>query len=429
MTDAGNVALGEPRARAATLAYGFAHYGKSLFWYAGELLFAFFLTEIAGLPANHMGLVLAVGFLASAGLDIVVGSGLSSRLERSQAGRCQLIGALMATSALYWAPRGFQFPLALAANVVFRSAYALYDVPQNALLSLATTSARGRSNLAGLRHVFSGLASLTVAASIAPLMVSTSADARAVRFCLGAATLSVVAVGSAALLTRALRGGSAPAPAKPRPSGERVGRKALTLIGLMFVVSFGAPVFTRLEPYYAQFVIGDAALGAAILIAVALGLIVGQPAWICACRRLSRADALIAAAIALALAGGVFALASGRGAWPNLFAALLCGAAGGGLGMTLWAAFGDAVANGGGRQAFSFALFTASSKLSLAVSAGMIGWFFARIDYRGPESGALTSVITFAMVMVGAVTAGSALLMRRAILRRSDVSTRWQAHD
>ena len=59
--------------------YGLGHYGKGLFWHSSELLFAFFLTEQAGLPPVWMGTVLIAGILSSAGIDLLVGRALRRR--------------------------------------------------------------------------------------------------------------------------------------------------------------------------------------------------------------------------------------------------------------------------------------------------------------------------------------------------------------
>jgi hypothetical protein len=74
-------------------AYAGAHFGKSLFWYASESLFAFFLTEIAHLASRTAGWVLAASFLLSGALDVGIGSALGDRLATaSAAGRLQLFG-------------------------------------------------------------------------------------------------------------------------------------------------------------------------------------------------------------------------------------------------------------------------------------------------------------------------------------------------
>jgi Na+/melibiose symporter-like transporter len=180
--------LGVRGAWTATLLYGCAHYGKSLFWYASEFLFAFFLTEVGAISADRMGLVLAAGLFVSAGIDIGVGSQLSRLLPNAaSAGRLQLAGAAASAASMllmfacYWLPDDVRLLAVLAMSLMFRIAYALYDIPQNSLLSLATDSERARTNVASMRYVFSGLAALTVAACLTPLLQAGGLADQAVR--------------------------------------------------------------------------------------------------------------------------------------------------------------------------------------------------------------------------------------------------------
>lgn len=130
------------------MVYGLAHLGKSLFWYSSEILFAYFLTEYVGLSASEMGIVLAAGFLVSALIDIAVGVGLQRRLANARAAsRVQFVGALICTVALALVflgalmPQEARFVYAIAAGIAFRFAFAAYDIPQNALMTLATSAA------------------------------------------------------------------------------------------------------------------------------------------------------------------------------------------------------------------------------------------------------------------------------------------------
>ncbi|WP_336973962.1 MFS transporter [Sphingobium aromaticiconvertens] len=87
---------------------------------------------------------------------------------------------------------------------LFRIAYALYDIPQNATLGLATRNARERARLAALRLSCSGMASIAVATALAWLVSGGSQNGSG-RFALVTLGMSVVAIGSAWYLTR-LRG-------------------------------------------------------------------------------------------------------------------------------------------------------------------------------------------------------------------------------
>ena len=395
------------------LTYGFAHFGKSLFWTVGELLLAFFLTEVAAIAPHRMGLILAAGFVASAGADLLVGFILRGRITSPKAAaRLQLIGAmvssaaLLATFASYWTAAPARADVALIAGLAFRVSYALYDVPQNALVSLAAADGRGRTRLVATRYVFTGLAGLTVA-GLTPLLLDGAAGAKALRFCGLTAVFSLIAIASAAGLDRALgSGGTVHAPA-PFRAPRRSGGLALgLLLGVMFIQSLAAPVFSKIEPYYAAYVLHAPLLGGTVLVGVALGTSLSQPAWTHLCRGLSRQATLAATAGAVALAAALFLVVKPAGGVAAPACGLVFGAACGGLGMATWAAFGDLVAEQGrGREAMSFALFTASSKLALALGALWIGAFLSGFDYRGGEERMLVVVMAAPAVVAGGVIA------------------------
>ncbi|MDE8650705.1 MFS transporter [Novosphingobium album (ex Liu et al. 2023)] len=411
---------------AATAIYGGAHYGKSLFWYVSELLFAFFLTEVAAIPANQMGLILALGLLVSAALNIAVGSRLSHLLPTAaNAGRLQFLGAVASAVSMtmifacHWLPGEVRLGGAFAASLAFRLSYALYDIPQNSLLSLATHGERARTNVAAIRYVFSGLAALTIAATLAPLLGSGAAADRAVLFCKIGAGLSVVAIASAWLLARAIRGATDPSLPDADTRGGYLPIDIRLLIGLMFVVTLAAPTFSKVEPYFAAFVLRDPLLGSGVAMAVAVGMTVAQPFWGMLAQRCSRAVLIVITAAAIVLAAVLFSFVAGIGGGAVLAGALAFGAAGGGIGIAIWASFADAVArHARGKEAWCYALFGASSKLSLAISGLALGLMLSRIDYRGDDSEMLVSLMVVPPVLAGTVCAVAALGWRLIAGRR-----------
>lgn len=406
-----------------TLVYGLAHYGKSLFWSVGEMLFAFFLTEVGGLPPAAMGAVLGLGLVASALADLVAGWLLRHVLaDVRSAARLQLVGAagsslaLAAVFASVWAPASARVAFALAVCLAFRLAYALYDLPQNTLVTLATSDAAGRTRVVATRYVFTGLAGLTVASVTVPLLMSGAAAERPLRYVGLAGVLSVVAIGSAVALSWVLRGTETPSqPAQSQAwSPWRVlGPTSGLLVALMFVESLAGPIFSRLEPYYAAYVLRDPLLSGGVLIAVSLGGAGSQPLWAWLSRGLDRASMVGVTAVALVLSAGLFLLLSPLGgAWP-LACGLLFGAANSGLGLSMWSAFGDAVAREArGGEGLAYACFTASSKLALALGVWGLGLVLSRLDYRGAESDGLVLLMSAPPVLAGLTCAATAVLWR-----------------
>lgn len=399
--------LGRADGWGATILYGLAHLGKSLFWYASEILFAFYLTEQVGLRATQMGVVLGLGLIVSAVIDLVIATRFRRTLSDAAAtGRLQFAGSVLCAVAFlgvflgFWIPSNISFAYALAAGLAFRVAFALFDLPQNALMALATRDSAGRDRVASTRIWFSGVAILIVALAVGPLVADPESSAGAMRYLILAVLVGVPAVSGSAALAHVV---SRPHPSASQTSSTRVEATALPrpsavfwlLLILMVVTSLATPIFSKLEPYFAGFVIRSPLWGGVIISAVALGIVVGQPAWALLCRHYSRARIMIGAA-------GV-QIVSLMWFWfwpvdqPGGFAgaAFVFGLGNGGVGMALWGAFSETVARTAkGHEGLSYAAFTATAKVTLGVGGLGLGAALALIDYRGSENTTLVTLMT-----------------------------------
>ena len=398
------------------LAYGFAHFGKSLFWYSSELLFAYFLTELAGLTPTEMGVVLATGFLASAFIDILAGIGLKRRLTTARsAGDTQLAGAILSSIALLlvfvssWLPDHIQFVYSLLAGLAFRIGFAFYDIPQNALMALAPTSSASRMRFAATRILFSGLATLVIAATVG-LLVAAQAERRGSYFLLTIASLfAVMAISGAWHFARLLRGvwpGSDTvslsrwtAPSKLPPFQ----RDFWLLLCLMFVTSCFTPVFSKVEPYFVAYVLRSPLWGGSVIMSMAMGILLGQPFWLSASGRASPERVMFWAALLQLIGLLAFWLSSSSHPVALTLSAFVFGLGNGGVGMMLWGSFSGTVARMGSRYAaISYGVFTAVSKVANAGGILLLGFVLARIDFR--QSDALQMVVLMTAVpAVGAI--------------------------
>ncbi len=397
-----------------TLVYGGAHFGKSLFWYSSELLFAFFLTEISGLQPAEMGVVLVAGFLVSAGIDIAVGTALQRWLGNARlASRVQVLGAVASAAALAavflvaFAPPAWRFGLALVCGLAFRLAFATYDIPQNALMSLATSDRDTRARVASTRIWFSGAATLVVAGAIGPMV--TQASRAAIPAFLLALSLgfAVIAVSGAALLAHRLSGAHLAAPsAGPAPPARwQPSAQVWLLIAVSVITTLFTPTFAKLEPYFAAYSLQSAWWGGAIIIAMAAGIVAGQPLW--ARLALSRPSSVVMASAALVQIVSLAAFWILGLAAPAALA--LCafgfGVGNGGVGTIQWHAFSDIVARQAPRHTgLAFGAFVATGKLGFAAGAAMIATALQMASFRDSESKLL---ITF----MAAVPAAGALLL------------------
>ena len=423
--------LGQAQKWRPTLAYGCAHFGKSLFWYSSEILFAFFLTEIAGLQAAQMGTVLAAGFLVSAAIDIVVGIKLQRWLTSpALTGRAQLVGAaasstlLLAVFAGAWVQPEMRYGYALLAGIGFRFAFALYDIPQNVLMALATTDSVSRVRLASTRIWFSGAATLVVAGAVGPI-VAAGNNSVTILMTL-AASFSVVAVLTAAILVIVL---SQPAEdratvAMPRKSW-RPEPEFWLLICASLITTIFTPAFAKLEPYFAIYVVDSAWWGGLVIILMAIGILIGQPFWLHLCARGTTAHVMMFAAVLQIVALVAFWTTGPYLPLAASFAAFVFGLGNGGVGMAQWAALSETVARGDpARAGVAYGMFLASNKIGLAAGGLLIAAMLDGASLRDAGDASLTTLMAF-IPAIGAVllvlNAAAFLAVRRPALSRKSV--------
>ncbi|WP_099185610.1 MFS transporter [Sphingobium fuliginis] len=412
--------------RSLTMAYASAHFGKSIFWYGSESLFAFLLTEVAQLGPSAVGWVLCGSFLLSAMLDVVVGVLLKRRLSSAvSAAHLQFMGALATSAALMFlfavpAMRP-EAPLTLSAVAIllFRIAYAFIDIPQNAMLSSAVGTVADRAYLAAARLAGSGLAALTVAGTVASLVYSIEAMRAPLLLGLGI-FMAIITFGACAMLYFAVRdnGRDPILPIQAKTSVMSLGREidsmAWLLIAAMFITSFASPVFTKLLPYYAASHLLDPILGTITISLISVGMVLGQPFWLRALKDRSGPMKITVTCLSISVTAALFAAAGTGVAWSILPAALLFGVSSGGVGAALWSAYGDVIADtGAGNEGVAYGLFTASAKLSLAISAAGIGLLLEDSSFREVTSSRLLLGMTLPAITAGLLTVLLLLLWRR----------------
>jgi len=411
-------------------AYGFAHAGKSLFLYASELYFAFFLTEVCGLSTGLMGLLLGGAMAVSAVCDLPIGVFLRRRIRgASAAALAQLLAtAVCAVGFCGFALVGVSTPgaarlwLALGAIALFRLSYSMLDIPQNAIMAFMTSNDRERAQLASVRYVFSSGAGLAVAIAFLPVFKLGSHHAAA-NFTAFAIAISLIALMSALGLWLELSPGDA---AQPKPTfavaarGDVPGASAPTfwpVAILMFLISATSSIYGRLEPYYAAYGLASPAQGEAFLTYVSLGVFLSQPGWLIMANRSGLVATLQRAALVM-MAGSVALGLLSRWA-PGLggVGALIYGCGSGGVMLALWA-LATAVANRNGQPATTFAAVTCVSKLALALAAFAVAALLNLSPYRS-RTGALHLILP---IMVAAPLAGGLVTLGIMSLRRMTAS-------
>ena len=379
-------------------AYGLAHFGKSLFWHASEVLFAFFLTETCALTPRHMAVVLSSSLIINAAADLAVGWYLSRRVETTaDAGRAQFIAAWFSVcafctfgcSGLVAPPARFAF--AMASIVIFRLSYPFLDIPQNTLLTLTTSNDAGRARLSSARFIFGGLANIALAISFGPLLQGRPAATQAINFaCLCFASGTLALAGSAALRLNLKRRpnpivGASRRAADALQTRFAPGWRIWLLFAMILVSAVSGSVFVKLLPYlssYATFPVE--AGGTGVFISVAIGSVISQPLWAWMAERLSLLSTLRISACVLSITSVFFCFALTQGETPAAVAGALSSAGAAGVNMCLWALIAGAVGTkrwlAGAASAFGLA--TALAKLGSAAAAYVVAELLTFSDYH-----------------------------------------------
>ncbi|MFC6841250.1 MFS transporter [Xanthomonas theicola] len=408
---------------AALAAYALAHFGKSLLWYASELLLLYSLTEHAGLGAAAAGLVLALGLLASAAIGLGAGWRLRRHLRAvAGSGRLQWLGLATAALALLLAfaapllPASLRLGYVLVVSLQFRIAYAACDVAQNTLLSLVHWPWHGHDGASALRLAGSGVAALLVSAVVGAVLARGAGGAA---FVLQASTLlAAVAVLCAWRLHRVLQRHAAPAPAAmppgapasaaPAPSWRAIPWQPLALIA---AVSLTLPAFTKLAPYVAAYGLLSPGWGSAVLVAYALGAVLVQPLAVRLGRRHAPRQRLAWLGTALLLSAPLFALALPARPQLSVLAAACIGAIGGGGGQLVWAWHAQQTAKRAvAQQPLCFAALSASAQVALAAGIAVIGLLLGAVDYRADDGRLLRWAMAAGPLACGALCLLLALL-------------------
>lgn len=393
-------AKGATSDRALAWTYGAAHGGKTLLWAASDLYFTFFMTEICGVAPLYAGLAIGCSLLFAGLADLVLVRWVSDFRSATGSARLQAWGAFASAGALLlFAAIAFLPPtIRLGAGIVtlfgFRAAYALLDVPQNALLALAPSNDEQRRRLTAVRNAAGAIARTILAIAFVPVMAGTRPDTS---FLLLVVVLVTMALGGAVMLARIT-------PERPLQMVRTVPGPArahdmLYLTAMMAVLTIVTTIFGQVEPYLAMYGMGGGLSAGTFLGTVAAGAVLSQTAWLRASVRVGP-RLLIGWALAMMVVGSGLLVPAPRGVVAvGVAAALIYGIGAGGVLFVLWS--GIAQSGARGNALATIGRFTAIAKSAQGCAIIAVGAMFdgglARTD------GQALAMMTAAATLVGAI--------------------------
>ncbi|KTW17278.1 MFS transporter [Sphingomonas sanguinis] len=401
-------AKGATSDRVLAWTYGAAHGGKTLLWAASDLYFTFFMTEICGVAPLYAGLTIGCSLLFAGLADLVLVRWVSDFRSATGSARLQAWGALASAGALLlFAAIAFLPPtIRLGAGIVtlfgFRAAYALLDVPQNALLALAPSNDEQRRRLTAMRNGAGAIARTILAIAFVPVMAGTRPDTS---FLLLVVVLVTMALGGAVMLARIT-------PERPLQMVRTVPGPArahdmLYLTAMMAVLTIVTTIFGQVEPYLAMYGMGGGLSAGTFLGMVAAGAVLSQTIWLRASVG-AGPRSLLGWALAMMVVGSGLLVPAPRGVLAvGAAAALLYGIGAGGVLFVLW----SGIARLGARShaLATIGRFTAIAKSAQGCAIIAVGALFdgglARTDGHALAMTMATATLVGAIVVAALIWA------------------------
>src|SRR5688572_73664 len=184
------------------LGYGIGDFGFNFYWYSLQLFLLLYYTDVLGLRSDVAGAIMLICLTWDGFADVAIGV-LSNR-TRTRWGKYRpylLFGSLplAASFALMFAPLGVEgtalVAYALATQILFRTMYALVNIPYSALMATMTRDSMQRNRLAGVRMLCAFLGTAVVSYFTPQLVAyfTGSSSNRAAAYFSATAVLAVIA--------------------------------------------------------------------------------------------------------------------------------------------------------------------------------------------------------------------------------------------
>ncbi|MCP5433643.1 MAG: MFS transporter [Alphaproteobacteria bacterium] len=414
------------------IAFGGADLGKNMFWSSMTMFWLFFLTDVLEIPPATAGLIFLIPLVWDGITDPAMGYIADRTYTRWGKYRPYLLfGAPVC--ALTFLLVFFKPPLgptgtvyfALAAGLLFRTAYTVIDTPHNALMARATSSSHERSLLAGSRMFFAAMAALVISLAVYPVLMGEGAAEEAERFLVFAAAGGAVCVTMVWFCFFAFRGTDVARRGDPnQPPPPSIGDIAhmlasnhmlwivfaATAVGVMLL-----PLFGKTLIYFAKYNLGDDKWASVGLTAFSLGAALSIPAWVLLSHRIGKSRALQASAALTVLMLLIFYFNPSTDRTLLMSLLLVQGFLGGGFNVLVWAMAPDLVEYGewktGKRvEAGVFGFFTLSVKVAVGVGGSLLGFLLGAIGFVANRPQSPEVLANIKLIMCAVPIAGAAIV-------------------
>ena len=398
-------------------AYGFGDFGFNLYWSTVSFFILYFYTDVVGLSGTTAGLIFLIAMLWDAITDPAMGYLAQRTKTRWGSYRPYLLlGALPLAMSLvlaFYNPNLEDAALVLymlLAQMLFRTAYTVVNIPYSALSARITQSTETRNSLSVWRISFATIGSSLVAYSTLKFVVFFGEDDTSKGFLLTAALYAGLSLPVFLFLFATVREPAQHAPpvlsTDPGESlaGLLKNKPFLVIVGATIFATLGGVLASKTLVYYFKYTIGDeTAVGTAFAVN-SLVILITAPLWAFVTAKTSKRFVWRAGAL-ISLTGSLLLFFNTNETVPvvvGLAALSAIGAAAAHL--TFWSALPDTVEYGEMRtgrrdESLTFGVMGFIQKASYGVAVALAGMLLDLIGYQPNGSQGQATLHALKMVM------------------------------
>ena len=377
--------------------FAFGDFAFNLFWQSIMLFLLFYYTDALGLAIGVAATTYLVASVWDGIANFIAGILVDRKHDRFRYGPLLVAGAvpLGLTFVLTYMPPpvtgGWAIASVLVAHLLFRTAYAGFNVPYLAMTARVSADPGDRAFVAGMRMLFGTAAAVTVALATVPvgrwLTGSSAAEAY-----FGAAILFAV-LGAVILVLVGATYREAAVPHRPQPSDVRAmivslarNRSFVALNAAMMAMIVAITVLSKSVLYYFKYLLNDPEAGQLALASMGLVSGIAIPLWMLLGRSVGlRALWLIAAGLGM---GGVVLFSAIPFDGARAMQLFLVGmqAMIMGLNFVFWAMLPNTIeygerATGLHVEGAVFGMAALLQRIAIGIATVILGWSFASGGY------------------------------------------------
>lgn len=377
----------------------------NLYWQSSSIFLLYFYTDILGLDATLAGTIYMVALVWDAAIDPLVGW-LADR-TRTRFGRYRpyLIFGAPVLALVYVAmflpppaPAPSAVWLVTITHLLFRTAYAVVNIPYASMFARVTRDSAQRADLAGARILFAMIAGMLVSATTLPFAGWLGGGDERRGWQLLAMLYGICVVLILWQVAWNAKGLDAPdeEAAEHRPMSEVIrslllNRPLHLALAVVVMTSIASTFFHKNIIYYFKYIYGDTN-GATVALTLSAGITaVSVPIWTFVIRIKGKRFAWASGSALVGLGLVTWWFANGNGLGMLLFAIGVIAAGMSANYICFWAVLPDTVEYGEWRsgirtEALIFGLVVLGQKAALGMAAGALGASLSAIGYQ-PNSG------------------------------------------